>query len=112
MSFSCALLTDRTVAPDSFATALASNVLPVPGGPYSSSPGKRSEAKTPYRNASGLTSDKVVIVWMASIVSKGACTSLKVTDIFDGSITPASNAFSCLVAEERILLRGVSAGSR
>ena len=48
----------RTRAPLSFATALASIVLPVPGGPNNKTPLIKFFDKTPYENASGLLRGK------------------------------------------------------
>ena len=87
-------LTSSTVAPLSLATALASSVLPVPGGPYSKRPGILSVASTPYLKASGRTSDRLVRVFRASMVVEGACTSAKVVRISSGFTTPFSNFFS------------------
>jgi hypothetical protein len=65
LSFTC---TESILAPLSLATALANNVLPVPGGPKSKAPVVVCEPKTPPLKASGNNSGRDTMVRIPSMV--------------------------------------------
>jgi hypothetical protein len=72
LGFNCSIL-----APHSRARARHTNVFPVPGGPYSSTPPIASLPRIPILKAEGCSSGSEMTVRRESMIFSGIQTSLK-----------------------------------
>mmetsp|Transcript_17865 Transcript_17865/g.49993 ORF Transcript_17865/g.49993 Transcript_17865/m.49993 type:complete len:260 (-) Transcript_17865:113-892(-) len=78
-------------APDSFAKALASMVLPVPGGPYRRMPLVGFRSCEPPRNRSGRCMGAITLFRMASTMELSPPMSSSVTLMLSGLMTSVAN---------------------
>ncbi|KAJ6841528.1 uncharacterized protein M6B38_306575 [Iris pallida] len=81
-------------APASAATALASSVFPVPGGPKSSIPRLQGFLNCPFEKSSGLRSGRITDSLSASFTSSRPPTSSKPTRSSSGGTTSSRSFFS------------------